>query len=56
MRRRKVRPVWFGWMNDSKAIYELASWVKKGGPGRAELPEVLKLTTFRPANRNKRAG
>lgn len=55
MRRRKVRPVWLGWMADSRALTDLVGWIQAGGPGRADLPEGLRLCVFRPTKRAKRA-
>ncbi|MEV2248062.1 (2Fe-2S) ferredoxin domain-containing protein [Streptomyces sp. NPDC049970] len=50
---RKVggRPVWLGQVNDPDAAADIATWVKDGGPGLAEAPDILDLYTFSPSRR-----
>ncbi|MFF7160366.1 (2Fe-2S) ferredoxin domain-containing protein [Streptomyces sp. NPDC008086] len=49
------RPVWFGLVNDPAATEDIAAWVRAGGPGIAELPDILDLYLFTPPRR-ARAG
>lgn len=49
------RPVWLGLVNDSDATADIASWVRAGGPGLAEPPEILDLYEF-AASRRVRKG
>lgn len=50
-RRVGGRPVWLGQVNDSGAAADITRWVKDGGPGLAEPPDVLDLYTFIPSRR-----
>ncbi|MFG2593100.1 (2Fe-2S) ferredoxin domain-containing protein [Streptomyces sp. NPDC048438] len=45
------RPVWLGQVNDPDAATDITTWVKNGGPGLAEPPDVLDLYTFQPSRR-----
>lgn len=45
------RPVWLGQVNDSGAAADITAWVKDGGPGLAEPPDILDLYTFTPSRR-----
>ncbi|MDJ0344924.1 (2Fe-2S) ferredoxin domain-containing protein [Streptomyces sp. H10-C2] len=45
------RPVWLGQVNDPGAAADIAAWVKNGGPGLAEAPDILDLYTFNPSRR-----
>ncbi|MCC5577338.1 (2Fe-2S) ferredoxin domain-containing protein [Microtetraspora sp. AC03309] len=42
------RPVWFGLVNDAMATEDIAVWVRAGGPGVADLPDILTLYVFTP--------
>ncbi|MDX3073811.1 (2Fe-2S) ferredoxin domain-containing protein [Streptomyces sp. NPDC088354] len=44
------RPVWLGLVNDPGAVRDITAWVRAGGPGLAEPPEVLELYAIRPPN------
>ncbi|MFE7214854.1 (2Fe-2S) ferredoxin domain-containing protein [Streptomyces sp. NPDC001698] len=48
-------PVWLGLVNDPDATADIAAWVRAGGPGLAEPPEVLYLYAFGPSRRVRRA-
>ncbi|MFI6893624.1 (2Fe-2S) ferredoxin domain-containing protein [Streptomyces sp. NPDC050256] len=50
-RRAGGRPVWLGQVNDPGAAADIATWVRDGGPGVAEAPEILDLYTFTPSRR-----
>ncbi|THA70477.1 (2Fe-2S) ferredoxin domain-containing protein [Streptomyces sp. A0642] len=50
-RRAGGRPVWLGQVNDPDAAADIAAWVRNGGPGLAEPPDVLDLYTFAPSRR-----
>ncbi|MEV0785405.1 (2Fe-2S) ferredoxin domain-containing protein [Streptomyces sp. NPDC050423] len=50
-RKAGGRPVWLGQVNDPDAAADIATWVKAGGPGLAEAPDVLDLYTFSPSRR-----
>jgi (2Fe-2S) ferredoxin len=45
------RPVWLGQVNDPDAAADIAAWVRDGGPGLAEPPDILDLYTFTPSRR-----
>jgi len=45
------RPVWLGQVNDSGAAADITAWVKAGGPGLADAPDILDLYTFNPSRR-----
>ncbi|MFH8475897.1 (2Fe-2S) ferredoxin domain-containing protein [Streptomyces sp. NPDC018000] len=49
------RPVWLGLVNDPDATADIAAWVRAGGPGLAEPPEILDLYAFGPSRRVRRA-
>ncbi|MFB7914271.1 (2Fe-2S) ferredoxin domain-containing protein [Streptomyces sp. NPDC056061] len=53
-RRAGGRPVWLGLVNDADAARDIAAWVRAGGPGLADPPEILDLYTFRPSRRVQR--
>ncbi|WP_335937944.1 (2Fe-2S) ferredoxin domain-containing protein [Streptomyces sp. PTD5-9] len=48
------RPVWLGLVNDPDAVSDIAAWVRAGGPGLADPPEILDLYAFRPSRRVRR--
>ncbi|MFD4976567.1 (2Fe-2S) ferredoxin domain-containing protein [Streptomyces sp. NPDC058424] len=48
------RPVWLGLVNDPDATTDIAAWIRAGGPGLAETPEVLDLYAFGPSRRVRR--
>lgn len=45
------RPVWLGLVNDADAAADIIAWVRAGGPGLADLPDILGLYTFTPPRR-----
>lgn len=45
------RPVWLGLVNDPQAVADIATWAAEGGPGLADVPEILDLYTFKPSRR-----
>ncbi|MFD8393543.1 (2Fe-2S) ferredoxin domain-containing protein [Streptomyces sp. NPDC059680] len=45
------RPVWLGLVNDPDATADIAAWVRAGGPGLAEPPDILALYAFAPSRR-----
>ncbi|MBL1103469.1 (2Fe-2S) ferredoxin domain-containing protein [Streptomyces sp. 5-8] len=49
------RPVWLGLVNDPDATADIATWVRDGGPGLAEPPDILDLYEFSPSRRVRRA-
>ncbi|MCL7379893.1 (2Fe-2S) ferredoxin domain-containing protein [Streptomyces sp. 35G-GA-8] len=53
-RRAGGRPVWLGLVNDLDAVADITTWVKNGGPGLADPPEILDLYTFAPSRRVRR--
>ncbi|MFE4537104.1 (2Fe-2S) ferredoxin domain-containing protein [Streptomyces scopuliridis] len=53
-RRAGGRPVWLGLVNDPDAAADITAWVKDGGPGLADPPEILDLYTFIPSRRVRR--
>ena len=42
-RRRGGRPVWFGFVGDTRVLTLLEGWLRAGGPGFARLPDELEL-------------
>ncbi|MFJ9847428.1 (2Fe-2S) ferredoxin domain-containing protein [Kitasatospora sp. NPDC101155] len=50
---RKVggRPVWLGLVNDPDAAADITAWVKAGGPGLTDPPDILDLYAFSPSRR-----
>ncbi|MFE9570555.1 (2Fe-2S) ferredoxin domain-containing protein [Streptomyces sp. NPDC006692] len=50
-RKAGGRPVWLGQVNDPGAADDITTWVKNGGPGLAEAPDILDLYTFTPSRR-----
>lgn len=50
-RKAGGRPVWLGQVNDPGAAADITTWVKNGGPGLAEAPDILDLYTFSPSRR-----
>lgn len=50
-RKAGGRPVWLGQVNDPGAAADITTWVKNGGPGLAEAPDILDLYTFQPSRR-----
>ena len=49
------RPAWLGLVNDADATADIAAWVRAGGPGIAEPPDILDLYAFSPSRRVRRA-
>ncbi|MGX4694762.1 (2Fe-2S) ferredoxin domain-containing protein [Streptomyces sp. JNUCC 63] len=49
------RPVWLGLVNDPDATDDIVAWVRAGGPGLAEPPDILDLYEFGPSRRVRRA-
>lgn len=50
-RRNGGRPVWLGLVNDPDATTDITTWVRDGGPGITDPPDILGLYTFRPTRR-----
>ncbi|MGX2998679.1 (2Fe-2S) ferredoxin domain-containing protein [Streptomyces sp. JNUCC 64] len=50
-----ARPVWLGLVNDPAATEDVITWVRAGGPGVAEPPDVLDLYVFDPPRRARTA-
>lgn len=46
-----ARPVWLGLVNDPDATEDIADWVRTGGPGVADRPEILDLYLIDPPHR-----
>ncbi len=42
-------PVWVGGVNDADTTTDLAGWVVDGGPGTADAPTLVAISTFRPS-------
>ena len=42
-RRRGGRPVWFGFVGDTRVLGLVESWLRAGGPGLATIPDELEL-------------
>lgn len=49
------RPVWLGLVNDPDATADIVAWVRAGGLGLAEPPDILDLYQFGPSQRVRRA-
>jgi (2Fe-2S) ferredoxin len=45
------RPVWLGLVNDNDATGDIITWLRDGGPGLADPPDVLELHVFTPSRR-----
>lgn len=45
------RPVWLAMANDHDIEADITAWVEAGGPGLAEMPQVLDLYEYRPSRR-----
>lgn len=45
------RPVWLGLANDPSVAEDIIAWVRAGGPGLADLPDLLDLYAFTPPRR-----
>jgi (2Fe-2S) ferredoxin len=45
------RPVWLGLANDPDVAEDITAWVRAGGPGLADLPDLLDLYAFTPPRR-----
>jgi hypothetical protein len=54
-RRAGGRPIWLGLVNDPGATADITAWVKAGGPGLADPPDILDLYTFTPSRRIQQA-
>jgi hypothetical protein len=54
-RRAGGRPVWLGLVNDPDATADIAAWVRAGGPGLADPPDILDLYAFSPSRRIRQA-
>ncbi|MCX5315996.1 (2Fe-2S) ferredoxin domain-containing protein [Streptomyces sp. NBC_00154] len=54
-RRAGGRPVWLGLVNDPDAAADITAWVRAGGPGLADPPDILDLYTFTPSRRIRQA-
>jgi (2Fe-2S) ferredoxin len=50
-RRAGGRPIWLGQVNDRDAAADITTWVKAGGPGLADPPDILDLYAFNPSRR-----
>ncbi|MFD7015751.1 (2Fe-2S) ferredoxin domain-containing protein [Streptomyces sp. NPDC059161] len=50
-RKAGGRPVWLGQVNDPGAAADITAWVRNGGPGLAEPPDILDLYAFSPSRR-----
>ncbi|WP_329113330.1 (2Fe-2S) ferredoxin domain-containing protein [Streptomyces sp. NBC_01465] len=53
-RKAGGRPVWLGLVNDPGAAEDIVTWVRSGGPGLAEPPEILDFYVFKPSRRIQR--
>ena len=51
--RGTPRPVWLGEVLDPERTAALQSWVAAGGPGAAELPDVLADCVFTPGRHSR---
>jgi len=49
------RPVWLGLVNQPEAIDDIATWIRAGGPGLAEPPDILALYISTPPRRTRKA-
>ncbi|MFI5916545.1 (2Fe-2S) ferredoxin domain-containing protein [Dactylosporangium sp. NPDC051541] len=54
-RRAGGRPVWLGLVNQADTTDMIDAWVRAGGPGLADPPDLLDLYTFTPARRIRQA-
>ncbi|MEY9967166.1 hypothetical protein ABIA33_005231 [Streptacidiphilus sp. MAP12-16] len=45
------RPLWLGLVNDPDAASDIAAWVRAGGPGLVDPPDILDLYAFTPSRR-----
>ncbi|MEU5592631.1 (2Fe-2S) ferredoxin domain-containing protein [Streptomyces sp. NPDC020298] len=54
-RAEGARPVWLGRVNDPDATADIVAWVRAGGPGITEPPDILDLYEFSPSRRIRRA-
>ncbi|GII90651.1 hypothetical protein Ssi02_08820 [Sinosporangium siamense] len=45
------RPVWLGLVNQAEAADDIAAWVRAGGPGLADPPDILGLYMISPPRR-----
>ncbi|GAA1219380.1 hypothetical protein GCM10009665_06830 [Kitasatospora nipponensis] len=54
-RRAGGRPVWLGLVNDPDAAADITAWVKAGGPGLVDPPDILDLYAFAPSRRIRQA-
>jgi (2Fe-2S) ferredoxin len=54
-RRAGGRPAWLGLVNDPDATADITAWIKAGGPGLADPPDILDLYTFAPSRRIQQA-
>jgi (2Fe-2S) ferredoxin len=50
-RKAGGRPVWLGLVNDPDATADITAWVREGGPGLTDPPDILDLYTFSPSRR-----
>ncbi|MFF5372592.1 (2Fe-2S) ferredoxin domain-containing protein [Streptomyces sp. NPDC013187] len=50
-RRAGGRPVWLGSVNDVDATADITAWIRAGGPGLADPPDILDLYVFTPTRR-----
>ncbi|OQR61653.1 hypothetical protein B6E66_23750 [Streptomyces maremycinicus] len=50
-RKNGGRPIWLGLVNDPDVVPDITTWIKNGGPGVTDPPDVLHLYTFRPSRR-----
>jgi (2Fe-2S) ferredoxin len=48
------RPVWLGLANDPAVADDVIAWVRAGGPGLVDLPDLLDLYAFNPPRRVRR--
>ncbi|MGW2047304.1 (2Fe-2S) ferredoxin domain-containing protein [Streptomyces sp. NPDC001858] len=48
-RKAGGRPVWLGQVNDPDNAADITAWVKNGGPGLADPPDILDLYTCQPS-------
>lgn len=46
-------PVWVGRVNDPETTHDLINWVKAGGPGLADEPTLVDISSFRPTRLNR---
>ncbi|WP_055587733.1 hypothetical protein [Peterkaempfera griseoplana] len=53
-RKAGGRPLWLGLVNDPDAVADITAWVRAGGPGLADPPDILDLYAFSPSRRIRR--